>query len=79
CSNVIHSKGYCNKHYLQLWKHKKLTPELERIQVDHCVMPNCKGKIRAKGYCSKHYYQFVTKEKNIKKLQDETTKELVTN
>ncbi|PGF05240.1 hypothetical protein [Bacillus toyonensis] len=72
CSTPVHSKGYCNKHYLQIWKHKKLTPELERMKVNDCIIPNCEGKVRSKGYCSKHYYRFVLKEREKSKETDKT-------
>ncbi|MEC2463837.1 hypothetical protein P9X10_02820 [Bacillus cereus] len=79
CSSVSHSKGYCNKHYLQIWRHKKLTPELERMRVDHCLVEDCPNKVSAKGYCPKHYYHFVRKPKMEQESKKEETKEFIFN
>jgi hypothetical protein len=51
-------KDYCRKHYLQIKKHDRLTPELEveRIEKgDICSKDECNKKVYAKGMCKYHY------------------------
>lgn len=55
-------KGMCGKHYKQLYRHGRLTPESERMcqsymDGDICLVDGCNKKPCGKGYCSKHYQQ----------------------
>jgi hypothetical protein len=59
CDKLQFSRGYCRKHYEQLRKHGRLTPELERRQHDPCCgAEGCEETQVARGYCKRHYGQF---------------------
>ncbi len=64
CERPAQSRGYCPKHYGQIWRHGRLTPELERQPPSKrgrnpliCSVEACSGKPIAKGYCWRHYQQ----------------------
>jgi hypothetical protein len=58
CTRESKSKGLCNRHYLQLRRHGRLTPELEYgRRLPECQAPDCDQHDHAKGYCPKHYRQ----------------------
>ena len=50
--------GYCPKHYQQLRKYGRLTPEREyQKRGPVCHAPGCPDPPVAKGHCSRHYQQ----------------------
>ena len=51
------ARGHCGRHYQQVRRYGRLTPERERSldSSPSCQIPNCKGKHAARGYCKKHY------------------------
>ena len=53
CNGKIRSKGYCNRHYLQMYKHGRIIDN----DIRTCSVEGCNGKHHAKGYCTKHYQQ----------------------
>lgn len=60
CEQPATAKGYCSKHYHQIVRHGKLTPERERMRyapTDICCVDGCKNRPKARGYCDKHYRQ----------------------
>ncbi len=57
CNQWAITKEYCSKHYTQVHKHGRLTPELEKVRNKICKAPNCNNKAIAKSYCGKHYRQ----------------------
>lgn len=60
CSNPRKTRGYCNKHYIQIRRHNRLMLDREygpRGLYAVCSVPGCQGKHRAHGYCGKHYRQ----------------------
>ncbi len=58
CGRELRTSGYCPKHYQQMRRHGRLTPEREyrsrgvTCGVDECVRPQI-----AKGLCFRHYQQ----------------------
>jgi hypothetical protein len=58
CGREARTAGYCPRHYQQIRRHGRLTPEREyhrrgnRCMVEHCEEPQI-----AKGYCFRHYQQ----------------------
>lgn len=60
CLNPRKTRGYCNKHYIQVRRHHRLMLDREygpRGLHTVCIVPDCQGKHRAHGYCGKHYRQ----------------------
>lgn len=56
CEQVARTVGYCPRHYQQVRRHGRLTPERERIYGrTACQIDQCQGKHFAQGYCKKHY------------------------
>jgi len=58
CSHDFYAKGYCKRHYTQILRHGRLTPERERGNDKTCSAATCDRK--AKGYlpyCRKHARQ----------------------
>lgn len=54
------TQRYCPKHYFQLWRHGRLTPESEqRNRGRGCLAPGCARKHASKGYCNKHRAQIL--------------------
>ena len=55
---TVLAAGYCPKHYQQLRKFGRLTPEREYQKLDGvCRASDCGRSPIAKGYCSRHYQQ----------------------
>ena len=58
CERLALTRGYCPRHYQQIRRCGRLTPEREyshrneRCGVEHCQAPQV-----AKGYCFRHYQQ----------------------
>ena len=58
-----YAKGHCKKHYTQVARHGRLTPERERGAVRVCTAPGCEraDTVRRRGegepYCRKHARQ----------------------
>jgi hypothetical protein len=57
CNNKYKAKGYCNKHYHQVERHGKITPEKEHNRYSKCLVEECNRKPEAHGYCNTHYEQ----------------------
>jgi hypothetical protein len=74
CNNKYYAKGYCKKHYSQIYSHGRLTPELERGKLhihkikEICSIRGCNNIVYAKGLCGTHYNEQrkLKKEKDIK-------------
>lgn len=57
CEGLAKRRGYCDKHYMQVTNHGRLTPEREINNLDGCKVVGCNNKHKARGYCHKHYQQ----------------------
>lgn len=60
CQGPRKTRGYCNKHYIQIRRHGRLMLHREygpRGMFVVCKVEGCEGKHRAHGYCGKHYRQ----------------------
>lgn len=60
CDIKIKQNGYCSKHYSQIYRHGRLTPEKERQKYNantKCNHEGCKEIAKTKGYCLTHYSQ----------------------
>ncbi len=60
CPQRHYGKGFCKKHYTQLTRHGKLTPDRERGRLHSCSSPGCDkpGNVGRNGtYCKKHAHQ----------------------
>lgn len=61
CHGRHYAKGFCKKHYTQVLRHGKLTPERERGAARECPAPVGGGVCRrndvVNGYCRKHRAQ----------------------
>ena len=58
CKQEAKTGGYCPKHYQQLRRHGRLTPEREYAKRgEACSVENCSEAPIAKGYCFRHYQQ----------------------
>jgi len=60
CENKKRECGYCSKHYSQVLRHGRLTPETDRLKYsekDVCKVDYCNRKPKCNGYCSTHYMQ----------------------
>lgn len=55
CSNSIHGKGLCGKHYQRMWKHGDPTYQPKKYAT--CIVDGCNRGVRSSGslYCEKHY------------------------
>lgn len=66
CNNESYGlKEYCRKHYLQIQRHGRLTPEKERNTIAKgqiCCIANCNKSVYAKNLCENHWRQ---ERKNI--------------
>ncbi|PGF05234.1 hypothetical protein [Bacillus toyonensis] len=72
CHSKVRAKGLCAKHYTQVQRHGRVTPEKEKLQNGGiCSEKNCNNKLRSRGLCASHYYQhmkFYQKKKNKENL-----------
>jgi len=51
--------SHCHKHYMQIRRHGKLTPEKEHTpQIGLCNVPSCIRNKVTKGYCGSHYAKY---------------------
>lgn len=58
CSRHARTAGYCPRHYQQIRRHGRLTPEREYAQRGTvCSVERCQEDQVAKGYCFRHYQQ----------------------
>jgi hypothetical protein len=59
CDRGHYGLGYCKKHYTQVLRYGRLTPERERgnIQIRTCSAEGCDRRARLVGYCRKHARQ----------------------
>jgi hypothetical protein len=57
CGSSARSRGYCAKHYKQVYRHGRITPERE--QRGECIIPGCSKKHKARGYCAAHYREIL--------------------
>jgi hypothetical protein len=57
CTVRHYAKGFCKKHYTQLLRHGKLTPERERGVVRVCKVEGCGRTDTIRWYCRKHARQ----------------------
>ncbi len=58
CGNDARTNGYCPKHYRQIRRYGRLTPEREySARPDACSVPGCGKRVIAKMLCFKHYQQ----------------------
>ena len=58
CTHRPTTAGYCPRHYQQLRRHGRLTPEREYQKLGAtCQAANCSRPQTAKGYCPRHYQQ----------------------
>ena len=58
CSEKARSAGWCTRHYQQIRRHGRLTPESEHHpKGELCEAPDCDRQQIAKGYCFRHYQQ----------------------
>lgn len=53
CERELKTSGYCNKHYLQVWKYG----EIRDVVKKQCIIEGCKKRHYGNGYCSAHYTQ----------------------
>jgi hypothetical protein len=58
CQQPARTTGYCPRHYQQLRRWGRLTPEREyRRREGRCQAEQCREPQVAKGYCGRHYQQ----------------------
>lgn len=58
CERESRTSGYCPKHYQQVRRHGRLTPEREyRSRGVSCGVDGCSRVQIAKGLCFRHYQQ----------------------
>ena len=58
CQQPARTAGYCPRHYQQVRRYGRLTPEREyRPRQGGCVAQHCQMPQVAKGYCFRHYQQ----------------------
>ena len=58
CDQNSRTGGYCPKHYQQIRRHGRLTPEREyKKRGQHCNVNGCSEPEIAKGFCFRHYQQ----------------------
>lgn len=60
CENKHYAKAYCKKHYTQVARHGRLTPERERGVVRVCLVEGCERTDTIGQYCRKHARQIRT-------------------
>lgn len=57
CQARHYAKEYCKKHYTQVLRHGKLTPDRERGVVRVCKVEGCERTDTIQWYCRKHARQ----------------------
>ena len=57
CPARHYAKDFCKKHYAQVLRHGKLTPERERGAVRVCLAEGCNRVDTIRWYCRKHARQ----------------------
>jgi hypothetical protein len=57
CEQRHYAKGFCKKHWTQVARHGKLTPESERGVVRVCKAKGCGRTDTIRWYCRKHARQ----------------------
>ena len=58
CGREARTAGYCPKHYQQMRRHGRLTPEREyQARGAICTVEGCSKPQVAKGLCFRHYQQ----------------------
>ena len=58
CNREARTGGCCPRHYQQMRRHGRLTPEREYQKREaHCQVEGCLESQIAKGYCFRHYQQ----------------------
>jgi hypothetical protein len=57
CDARHYAKKYCKKHYTQILRHGKLTPDRERGVVRVCKVKGCGRTDTIRWYCRKHARQ----------------------
>ena len=60
CEKPAFSKGYCRRHYKQIWRWGKILPEKEerqKVTEVKCSVDECEQQAYAKGCCRRHYIQ----------------------
>jgi len=60
CEKPAFSKGYCRRHYKQIWRWGKILPEKEvrqEVAEVKCSVAECGKQAYSKGCCRKHYIQ----------------------
>jgi hypothetical protein len=58
CDRQARTAGYCPRHYQQVRRWGRLTPEREyRRREGCCQVEQCGESQVAKGYCGRHYQQ----------------------
>ena len=58
CDQEARNRGMCSKHYQQMRRHGRLTPEREyRKRGMTCEAEGCSEGQVARGYCFRHYQQ----------------------
>ena len=58
CTRNARTAGYCPRHYQQIRRHGRLTPEREyQHRGDHCQAAGCQQPEVARGFCFRHYQQ----------------------
>lgn len=59
CRQPARTRGYCPRHYQQILRHGRLTPEREyRRCAGGCIAEHCERPQIARGYCFRHYQQY---------------------
>ncbi|NKB68181.1 MAG: hypothetical protein GKR89_14060 [Candidatus Latescibacteria bacterium] len=58
------AKNYCFRHYQQVRRYGRLTPERERVYGrTGCRIPGCQEKHASQGLCRRHYMSAYYKER----------------
>ena len=60
CTLPVKAVGYCNRNYLQVYRHGRvLTPaeEMGNAQPVQCTVADCGEAVQARGLCARHYQQ----------------------
>ena len=58
CDIQSRTRGYCARHYKQILRHERLTPDREHRT--WCRIEGCDKPHKARGYCSSHYIELIS-------------------